>query len=288
MNKPEKIGQFTLYERKPSTMKYGSYYHASFTLPFAKTKKRMVRVWLPEDYDFHNSEKRYPVIYMADGQNLVDRYLSAFGDWKLDKTVHQLMKEGMTGVILVGLDCPKDPNERGLELCPPHEPKKGMKPRKVGNVLPYADKYVDYVVDDIKPVIDKLFHTNSEREYTAIGGSSMGGIMAYYAYMYRPDVFGFSLSFSPAFFFYLYRDWIKILDSYEMSPEKNGKLFFYVGGKDFEARFLKPTCYTYEYLVSRGFKNEQVAMIVDTNEIHHEEAWAKYAYDGLKYWLKDL
>ena len=56
----------------------------------------MIRVWLPEDYEFDNPNKRYPVIYFSDGQNLVDRYLSAFGEWELDKTVHKLMKEGLT------------------------------------------------------------------------------------------------------------------------------------------------------------------------------------------------
>ena len=288
MNIPSKIGQFVKYDGKPSTMKYGYYYQCIFTLPFSKEKERMVRVWLPEDYDFNNTDKRYPVLYMSDGQNLVDKYLSAYGDWELDKTVHQLLKEKYQAPILVGLDCPKDWVERGKELCPPYTPRKGLLPSKLGVVVPHANKYVDYIVNDIKPIVDKIFHTVKDKEHTAIGGSSMGGIMAYYAYMYRPDVFGFSLSFSPAFFFYRKRRWFEILDSFEMSPEKNGKLFLYVGGKDFEARFLEPTCYTYKYLVEHKFKNDQVALIVDSNEIHHEAAWAKYAYDALKYWLKDI
>ena len=114
----------------------------------------------------------------------------------------------------------------------------------------------------------------------------MGGIMAFYAYIYRPDAFGFSLSYSPAFHFYKKVDWFKILDQHEISPEKNGQLFFYVGGKDFESVFLNPTIYTYQYLLKKKFRNDQLAMIVDTNEIHHEAAWAKYLPEGLKFWLK--
>ena len=56
------------------------------------------------------------VIYFSDGQNLVDRYLSAFGEWEFDKTVNRLMKEGYQGVIAVGIDCPKEPLERTKEF----------------------------------------------------------------------------------------------------------------------------------------------------------------------------
>ena len=288
MNKPLKIGQFTLSENKPTTMKYGSYYHASFVLPFSKENKRMVRVWLPEDYEFDNPDKRYPVIYFSDGQNLVDRYLSAYGEWELDKTVHNLMKEGLSGVIAVGIDCPKDPLERTKELCPPYPPRDRIYKMQGGKFKPYANKYVDYVANELKPIIDKLFFTITEREYTGIGGSSMGGIMAYFAYMFRPDVFGFSLSFSPAFFFYKKTDWNNIMDRYEPNPEKNGKVFLYVGGKDFESIFLKPTCNAYEYLLKHGFTNGQVSLLVDSGQIHNECAWAKYLPDALRFWLKDL
>lgn len=287
MNIPNNIGQFKRYTNKPSAMKFGYYYYASFNLPFSKENKRTIRVWLPEDYDFNNPDKRYPVIYMSDGQNLVDKYLSAYGEWELDKTVHSLMKKGYPGVIAVGIDCPKEPLERTKELCPPYRPRKEIFKNEGGIFSPYANKYVDYVANELKPLIDKLFYTIPDKECTAIGGSSMGGIMAFFAYIYRPDVFGFSLSFSPAFFFYKKNDWLKILDKYEINPDKNGKLFLYCGGKDFEHIFLKPTLNTYDYLVKREFSNEQIALMVDTNEIHHEAAWAKYLPDGLTFWLKD-
>lgn len=289
MQIPNKIGQFIRYNKKPSSMKFGYYYTFQVTLPFSKENKRMVRVWLPEDYDFDNPEKRYPVIYMSDGQNLVDKYLSAYGEWELDKCVHRLMAKGLQGVIAVGLDCPKDPKQRIKELCPPYLPRKEVlkKEKLEKGFVSYADKYIDYLADKLKPLIDSLFFTMPEKECTGVGGSSMGGIMSYYAYIYRPDVFGFALSFSPAFFFYKKNDWFKINDEYDIRPDKNGKLFLYTGGKDFEKIFLKPTMYTYQYLRKHKFKNNQLAMIVDTNQIHHEAAWAKYLADGLSFWLKD-
>ena len=269
-------------------MKFGFYYQTMMTLPFSKENKRMVRVWLPEDYEFNNPDKRFPVIYFSDGQNLVDRYLSAFGEWEFDKTMHKLQKSGLRGAIAVGIDCPKDPLERTKELCPPYQPQKIIFKKSGAQFKSYANEYIDFVADKLKPLIDKLFYTETDKPFTAIGGSSMGGIMAGYAYMYRPDVFGFSLSFSPAFFFYKKKRWTEILDEHEMSPEKNGKLFLYVGGKYFEAVFTKPTALTYEYLKKHKFNNDQVALIVDTNEIHHEAAWAKYLPEALSFWLKDI
>ena len=283
MEIPNKINKFVRYTKKPSTMKFGYYYQMMVTLPFSKEPRRMVRVWLPEDYDFSNPEKRFSVIYMSDGQNLVDRHLSAYGEWELDKKVHQIMKEGHRSCIAVGLDCPKDPMERTKELCPPYTPKKSIT-RGVKDKT-YADEYVDYIANELKPIIDKLFYTLPDRDNTAIGGSSMGGIMAFFAYIYRPDVFGFSLSFSPAFFFYLKRDWARILDKYDVTPDKNGKLFLYVGGKDFEKIFVEPAYFTYKYLLKRKFSNEKLALIVDSNQIHHEAAWAKYLPNALKFWL---
>lgn len=281
---PNKIGPFVRYTKKPSTMKYGFYYSSVFTLPFSKENKRHVRVWLPSDYDFDNPNQRYRVIYFSDGQNLVDRYLSAYGEWKFDKTVQQLMKEGLPGVIAVGIDCPKNPLQRTLELCPPHKPKSQILKIDSGALKhAYANKYVDFIANELKPLIDKLFYTIDDE--TAIGGSSMGGIMAFYAYIYRPDIFKFSLSFSPAFFFYKKIDWYHILDGYDINPEKNGKLFLYVGGKEFEKEFLKPTINTFNYLDKRGFDNSQLALLVDTKEIHHEGAWAKYLGEALKFWL---
>lgn len=284
---PQKIGPFVIDNKRPTTMKYGSYYHAKMTIPFSKEKERMVRVWLPEDYDFNNPNKRFPVIYFSDGQNLVNRYLSAYGEWELDRTVHQLLNENLSSVIAVGIDCPKELIERTRELCPPYKPRKEVYKREGGEFHPHGHKFIDYIVDVIKPLIDEKFFTLSEKEYTGIAGSSMGGIMAFYAYMYRPDVFGFSLSFSPAFFFYKKNDWKKIMDEYEIDPEKNGKLFLYVGGTEFESIFLKPTFYTYEFLKKKGFENNQVSLLVDTDQGHNEAAWAKYLPDGLRFWLKD-
>ena len=88
MNKiPNKIGKF-IKDDSETTMEYGYYYKCEMVVPFSNDK-RYIRVWLPENYDFNNKDNTFRVMYFSDGQNLVNKYLTAFGDWKLDKVAHK-------------------------------------------------------------------------------------------------------------------------------------------------------------------------------------------------------
>lgn len=288
-NIPAKLGPFKRYVAKETTMEYGYYYNLVMTLPFANESKRTIRVWLPEDYDFSNPNKKYPVIYMSDGHNLVDDKIAAFGhSWKFDKAVHDLMRQGYPGVIAVGIDCPKDPLERTRELCPPFVPKAEIV-LEAGPELahPYADKFIRFIIYNLKPLIDKTFHTLSDRKNTAIGGSSMGGLMSYYAVMANPEPFGFVLSFSPALFFYEDKDWLNIVNSLNVKPTEEGKCFIYCGGTGFEAKFLPDVLSTYMYFSQVDYGSDRVRLVVDTDEEHNEQAWAKYLPLALKFWFDD-
>ena len=274
----DQIGPFLLDKAK-TTMKYGHYYKALLDVPFSK-EKRYVRVWLPEDYDFVNEQKRFPVIYFADGQNLVNQKLCAFGCWKLDLVAHDLLINKGLSFIAVGIDSPKDSLVRFNELNPPYPPE------RVKEGQPYGDQFVNYIADALKPLIDQYFLTSKRKEDVAIGGSSMGGIMAFYAGVSRYDTFGFALDFSPAFFLYHKKTWSSLLESFNISTDNEVKHFFYVGGKDFEKRFLNPTKETYRYLKNKGFNEKQTALSIDLKEIHHEDAWHKHLKEALLFWLE--
>ena len=282
MNIPNHIGPFKRYLASPTTLKYGYYYCAKFKLPF-HNEERYIRVWLPPNYDFKNQNNRFPTIYFSDGQNLVDAYLSAYGEWKFDKVVNKLLEEDNVSAIAVGIDCPKIPQERCNELNPPYPVK--TKYRKDGPNHPFANKYIDYIRGTLKPLIDSLFFTKADKKNTGIGGSSMGGIMAFYAYIYAPETFGFSLSFSPAFFFYSKKGWENILNSYGLTPQKQGKLYLYVGGKGIEEIFVKSTFNTFNYLLSLGFNHDQVRMKYVSQAEHNEAAWSNELYEALRFWL---
>jgi predicted alpha/beta superfamily hydrolase len=139
---------------------------------------RSLRIFYPASYN-ENTAKRYPVLYMHDGQNLFDAKTAAFGvEWGIDETVNRLVATGvMDEVIVVGID---NTPARISEYTPCCDPKHG------GGKL---DAYEAFVVDTVKPMIDKTLRTLPGKENTAIMGSSLGGIASVVIAERHPDVF---------------------------------------------------------------------------------------------------
>ena len=137
-----------------------------------KGKNRPLHIWLPEDYE--TSGKRYPVMYFFDGHNLFLNEDATYGkSWGLGEFLAGWEKE----IILVGIECGHEGDERLSEYLPYpvyfHKFIRKFKP--MGNAT------MDWIVSEIKPMIDAEYRTIPDREHTAIGGSSMGGIMSLYA-----------------------------------------------------------------------------------------------------------
>ena len=188
-------GPFTLYQHRPTSVRYGKVLTTTLSLDVPHEKKRTVRVYLPEDYQ---PERRYMVLYMSDGQNLVDKHTSAYGDWKLDQRMHQLIKEGYPSFIIVGIDCPRNPLSRILEYsfsCVPFIPKKQNGISFDPHTHAYGDELLSCLIQKVKPLVDRSFSTS---EVAGIGGSSMGGVFALNGFISYPEIFSLCLSFSPA------------------------------------------------------------------------------------------
>jgi enterochelin esterase-like enzyme len=158
----------------------------------AHVQPRNVTIWLPPGYD--SSNRRYPVIYMHDGQNIFVPG-QAFGgeEWGVDEALSRMIADRQTrGAIVVGI---WNTNLRGREYLP----------TKVATLLPpdqralietthggasRADAYLRFIVSELKPRIDREFRTRPDRNHTSIMGSSMGGLISLYALGEYPDVFG--------------------------------------------------------------------------------------------------
>ena len=200
------------------------------------------------------------------------------------------MEQGFTPFIVVGVDCPK----RGwLERTREYTLQDVKISRKNAgrfyeNQNPCSDALMDYIVNQLKPLIDQYFSTNPDKEHTAFGGSSMGGIAAFNYATRRNDIFGFSLCFSPAFFLYEKKELYDYVDSLNINPHDYGKFFFYSGAVEFEHSFLEPTKEMYQYFVSKGFDKDRVGLKIDKTQKHCEAAWNKHFAEGMKFWLKDL
>lgn len=275
--------EFKRHTHKPTTVKHGTVLYGEVIIPVNHEQKRIVRVYLPKDYD---GKKRFAVMYMTDGQNMVDRYTSAYGDWEIDKRMAELNKKGYDNYILVGVDCPKNPNNRSSEYTFNNANLAYAVAKYVKNFSPYGDKFAKWIVEELKPYIDEHFLTLSDREHTAFGGSSMGGLFSFDIVTQYPEIFGFSLSFSPAFCCHSVHSYMKEIS--KRNIETNSfKLFFYTGGLDpLEQRILKGTVEVYLKIKSYKFDDDHLQLMADSRQRHHEYAWSMYFNEAIKMWQK--
>jgi predicted alpha/beta superfamily hydrolase len=141
--------------------------------------RRTLRIYLPASYG-ENPMKRYPVLYMHDGQNLFDAATSAFGtEWQIDETVDRAVGRGaMEEVIVVGID---NTSNRIWEYTPCCDATYGG-----GG----AERYERFVIDTVKPFVDRSFRTLPGSATTAIMGSSLGGLVSFLIARRNPGVFG--------------------------------------------------------------------------------------------------
>jgi enterochelin esterase-like enzyme len=154
---------------------------------------RAVDVWLPADY---SASKRYNVLYMHDGQNLFDGRLHMSGkSWEADMAVDRLVKAGrIADTIIVGIW------NAGVDRYAEYYPEKvlAFSPEAVrreyvveaSNGRSLADAYLRFIVEELKPAIDRQYPTRPGPESTFIVGSSMGGLISIYALCEYPQVFG--------------------------------------------------------------------------------------------------
>lgn len=151
-------------------------------------RNRRVWVYLPPDYQ--NTNKKYPVLYMQDGQNLFDQTGTFSGEWKIDESLNTLHAQGNWGCIVVGVD-----NGEQFRL---DEYSPWVNTQYGGG---QGDELLDFMVNTLKPHIDSRLRTLPNRKNTAIMGSSMGALMAMYAFSERQDIYAKAGIFSPAFWF---------------------------------------------------------------------------------------
>jgi len=231
--------------------------HVIDTAFFIPQLNRSRRIWiyLPEGYE--NSKKQFSVLYMHDGQNIFDEYTAGFGEWGVDECLDSLVRSGKPACIVVGID---------------------NGPKRLNEYNPFAfrdfgegegDQYLNFISQTLKPFIDKRYRTLSSKENTMIAGSSMGGLISYYAMIKQPQVFSKAGVFSPAF-------WTApaitpLTDS--LASKVNGKFFFYMGGKEGEA-YINDMQTIQELLGEKS--SAMIYSVVDDEGMHNEKAWRKW------------
>jgi predicted alpha/beta superfamily hydrolase len=162
-------------------------------MPSAYVARRNVDVWLPPSYG-KDPAKRYPVLYMHDGQNLLDPATSYGGvDWAVDEVLTGLIEKGaVREAIVVGVwntpkrrdeYMPQRPVQGKIEFNVP-----GAEDLDAADIV--SDRYLDFLVKELKPFIDATYRTLPGPADTLVMGSSMGGLISQYAMSKYPEVFG--------------------------------------------------------------------------------------------------
>lgn len=170
---------------RKSTLTGDIRYHYRFFSPQFKNE-RTIMVYLPPSYDSH-PRRRYPVLYMQDGNNVFDAATSFAGvEWGADETAQRLIEAGQIEPLII-VAIYNDAN-RIDEYTPFRDSQHG------GG---QGDKYLQFLTETVKPFIDKTYRTRVGRENTGIAGSSLGGLISLYAVFARPEVFGRAAAMSP-------------------------------------------------------------------------------------------
>jgi predicted alpha/beta superfamily hydrolase len=221
---------------------------------------RGITVYLPPGYD-ERSEMRYPALYMQDGQNLFepDRAFIPGQHWRLDTAAEEAIGErAAEPLIIVGID------HAGPERVEEYTPTRDEK-RRVGG---RAADHTRMLIDELKPTVDLRYRTRSDQ--TAIGGSSLGGLVSLYAGLTRPDVFKRIAAMSPSVW-WGDRAILHVLDQF--SGEHRPRIWLDVGGREGrdtldDVRLLR------DRLSAKGWSGEDLGYYEDRRGDHSEPAWA--------------
>lgn len=229
---------------------------------------RDVIIWLPPSYNI-NLNKRYPVFYLHDGQNLFDPKTSSFGiDWAADETADSLISQNkIHEIIIVGI---YNTTERSLDYAP------GEK----------GTNYMNFIVNKLKPLIDNNYRTLPDRENTAVGGSSMGGLISFMLGWEHDDIFSKVAAFSPAFVF----GNLNYVNFVTKTINQKRDVIFYIdnGGKGLEEVLQPGIDKMLEILYDNNYNlNENLYYIKDYKAEHFESAWANRFHYPLIYFFKN-
>jgi len=231
--------------------------------------RRRIDVYLPATYSA--GRDRYPVVYMQDGQNLSDPDTAFAGTWELEAAVDDLAHRGLEAII-VGIDHAGE--ARIAEYSP-------FADRRHGGGL--GGDYVSFLVETVKPRIDRTFRSRPGRESTVIVGSSMGGLISAYAFLARGDVFGAAGVMSPA----LWYGQGRIFDVVQSAPAPKGRVYIDVGAYE-GAGTVRNARRLARLLTRRGLrrKDGSLRFVEDPRGRHSEDDWARRLPDALEFLLK--
>ncbi len=220
-------------------------------------RSRRIRLFLPSNYD--STTDHYPVLYMHDGQNLFSAQEAFAGEWEVDEAMLDFESEGYNGAIVVAID--NGGSYRIAEYTPYAHPEYGG-----GD----GAAYTDFLVNTLKPHVDENYRTLTDRENTGIMGSSLGGLISFYAGIRHQDIFSKVGVFSPSFWF------SEEIYTFVETTGKNADMqFFFLAGEQESATLVGQIEDMTATMTSVGFTTDEWRFDSHPNGQHSEWFWAQ-------------
>jgi len=241
---------------------------------FMPQLNRTRRIWIYFPPDYETSGISYPVLYMHDGQNLFDATTAFSGEWEVDETLNNLAGQGKRVPIVVGID--NGGTDRIGEYTPWSNPQYGG-----GD----GEKYIQFIVETLKPYIDQHYRTLPDRENTGIMGSSLGGLISHYGALKYQSTFSKAGLFSPSYWF---SDSVWTF-THDMGKIHDMRIFQLCGTNEGSnvaesEKMVSEMQRMNDSLVSIGFGQENIFNKVVTGGQHNEKLWRE-AFGEAYLWL---
>lgn len=231
---------------------------------------RFLRVWLPPGYDDQeNSAKRYPILYLNDGQNLFESATSFTGvEWQVDETAERLIQDGQVPpMIIVGID------NAGKDRFREYMPHRSLSPMML---RVQGSRYPNFLIKEVMPFIARNYRVASGPDNTGLGGSSLGALISLYTAAVHPGWFGRLLVESPSLWA-SNRQIIKDSRTVKQWPER---IFLATGTaeagrEDRNRSVVDDVCEFAGILRRRGLDDRRLKLVIDEGAAHHESSWAR-------------
>jgi hypothetical protein len=292
----------TILQAQQIKVTSGSIIHLE-NVPSKFVEHRNVDVWLPDGY---SPAEKYAVLYMHDGQMLFDAAITwNKQSWEIDEVAGKLITDGTTKkFIVVGI---WNNNEKRHAEYFPQKPYESLnaeqkeivtkklleKGRTTAAFQPISNAYLQFLVTELKPYIDKNFATLSDKENTFIAGSSMGGLISMYAICEYPEVFGGAAGLST--------HWVGIFESEDnpipdafytylknnLPNPKNHKIYFDYGDQTLDALYPRLQKEVDKIMVEKGYSLKNWVTKFFPRKDHSEKSWAERIHVPLEFLLKE-
>ncbi|RYG26686.1 alpha/beta hydrolase [bacterium] len=221
--------------------------------------KRDILVWLPPQYGTEPS-RRFPVLYMHDGQNAFDAATSFAGEWRADEAATGLIGANLVEPVII-VAVPNMGVERANEYLPTRARNMGGK----------ADLYGEFLAKELKPFVDRTYRTKTGSMDTGLIGSSLGGIVTLHLGLAKPSVFGKLGVVSPS----VWWDDRLMLKRVAALPKKTSSRIWVDIGSDESPAAMKDAEDLRDALIAKGWKRgKDLAFYLDWGAKHNEAAWS--------------